>query len=127
MKTRRVAGTILLSFLAASPAGAQSGCLECNRAATDELNRCQTLAATAAERGPCNRIYADMARGCAAGVCAQEIETRTALRCADCRSTASAEAERCKAMTPGSDVQVACARTAGDLLGGCEVRFCRSR
>jgi hypothetical protein len=119
-------GGVLLSFFVAPPAAAQGGCTECRRTALDELTRCQALARAPAERTSCDRIFADMNRRCATGVCTQELESRTASRCLDCRSSAAGEAERCKGLPAGSAEQGACAQKAGDLLVGCEARFCRT-
>jgi hypothetical protein len=126
MKTILMLGVIVLSFFAAPPAAAQGPCAECRRTSLDELTRCQALARSAPERTSCDRNFADMNRICAGGVCAQELESRTVSRCLDCKSTASAEAERCRSLPVGSEAQVACAQRSGDMLAGCEARFCRS-
>jgi hypothetical protein len=126
MKTIVVLGAILLSFFAAPPARGQASCLECRRGALDELVRCQALASAAAERKLCDRGYADMTRECGSGVCAAEIEMRTAARCSDCKSTANAQAQRCTGLPLASLEQTACARQAGDMLAACETRFCRA-
>jgi hypothetical protein len=117
---------VVLSFFVAPPAAAQGACAECRRTSLDELTRCQALARTPSERASCDRIFADMNRSCATGVCTQELESRTASRCQDCRRTAAAEGERCRAMPVGSAEQAACAQKSGDMLVACEARYCRT-
>jgi hypothetical protein len=92
----------------------------------DDRARCEAVAGTPAERGRCDREFADLDQACASRVCSAEAESRIALRCADCRGSARDEAERCRSLAIGSEPQVACAQKAGDMLLGCEARSCRS-
>jgi hypothetical protein len=126
MRPTLVLGALLLSFLLSPVASAQSACAQCRRDAMEERARCEAMSGTQAERSRCGREFADLDRDCASRVCSQEAETRIALRCADCRGSARAEAERCQSFTLGSEPQVACAQKAGDMLLACEARTCRS-
>ena len=121
----KIVGIAVLLLAISAPAWAQDPCGECRKAAGAEKQKCDAAAKAPAALEKCTTQASEATLKCEMGACMPGADAQTAVNCPDCQDRVADEERRCKAMSPGSAEQAACAQRAGRMRTGCEEKFCK--
>jgi hypothetical protein len=121
----RIVGIAALLLVLSASAWAQDPCGECRKAAAAEKGKCDAAAKAGAALELCVKQINEAMLACQLGACKPSVDAQMAALCPDCQSKVSDEEKHCRAMSPGSVEQAACAQRASRMRAACDEKYCR--